>query len=211
MYLLRLRAIVNGQPQINKQVAVYYADGNTPAVLYNPTTEVAIGNQLKTDASGFILFKIVSLTTLTFRTLTGLTLSPAAYSLYTDSSTPTPLPPLNTEIQLPCAETIIAGQVVSIDPILNQFRLASAAVGSDITKVVGVALQSGNVGQVIRVITNNIFYSATFNFTYPAPIFLGANGTLTQNPTGLAFRQQIGMAVSPTQFNIQIGLPIKRL
>lgn len=211
MYLLRLQALINGQPQIYKQVAVYYADGNTPAVLYNPTNETAIGNQLKTDASGFITFKIVSLTTLTFRTLTGLTLSPAAYSLYTDSSTPTPLPPLNTEIQLPCAETIIAGQVVSIDPILNQFRLASAAVGSDITKVVGVALQSGNVGQVIRVVTNDIFYSATFNFTYPAPIFLGANGTLTQNPTGLAFRQQIGVAVSPTQFNIQIGLPIKRL
>lgn len=90
MYLLRLQALINGQPQINKQVAVYYADGNTPAVLYNPTTEVAIGNQLKTDASGFISFKIVSLTTLTFRTLTGLTLSPAAYSLYNGVSTPPP-------------------------------------------------------------------------------------------------------------------------
>lgn len=90
MYLLRLQAIVNGQPQINKQVAVYYADGNTAAVLYNPTNETAIGNQLKTDASGFIIFKIVSLTTLTFRTLTGLTLSPAAYSLYNGVSTPPP-------------------------------------------------------------------------------------------------------------------------
>ncbi len=90
MYLLRLQAIVNGQPQLYKQVAVYYADGNTPAVLYSPTNETAIGNQLKTDASGFITFKIVSLTTLTFRTLTGLTLSPAAYVLYNGISTPPP-------------------------------------------------------------------------------------------------------------------------
>jgi hypothetical protein len=90
MYLLRLQAIISGQPQINKQVAVYYADGNTPAVLYNPTNETPIGNQLKTDASGFISFKIVSLTTLTFRTLTGLTLSPAAYALYSGVATPPP-------------------------------------------------------------------------------------------------------------------------
>lgn len=90
MYLLRLQALINSQPQMYKQVAVYYADGNTAAVLYNPTNETPIGNQLKTDASGFIVFKIVSLTTLTFRTLTGLTLSPAAYVLYNGISTPPP-------------------------------------------------------------------------------------------------------------------------
>lgn len=82
MYLLRLQPLINGQTQLLKQVAIYHADGNTIAALLNPRTEQPISNIVKTNASGFVTFKVLTLTTLTFRLLTGLTLSPDAYFLY---------------------------------------------------------------------------------------------------------------------------------
>lgn len=63
-------------------MVIYYADGNTIAALFDPRTEQPISNVLKTDTSGFVTFNVLTLTTLTFRLLTGLTLSPAAYFLY---------------------------------------------------------------------------------------------------------------------------------
>ena len=75
MFLLRLQCLVNNQPLLLKQVVVYLLDGVTPASLFHPITEQPIGNIFKTDASGFISFKIANLDTLTFRTLIGLTQS----------------------------------------------------------------------------------------------------------------------------------------
>lgn len=90
MYLLRVQAIIEGQPQLLKQVAIYYADTSTVAVLFDPATEQPISNVLKTDASGFVTFKMIALNTLTFRLVTGLTPSTAAYPLYDGISTPPP-------------------------------------------------------------------------------------------------------------------------
>ena len=91
MYLLRLQAIIEGQPQLLKQVAIYYADTSTVAVLFDPVTEQPINSSiLKTDASGFVTFKMLALNTLTFRLLIGLTPSTAAYPLYDGISTPSP-------------------------------------------------------------------------------------------------------------------------
>lgn len=90
MYLLRVQAVINGQPQFLKQVAIYYADTSTVAVLFDPVTEQPISNVLKTDASGFVTFKMIALNTLTFRLVIGLTPSTAAYPLYDGISTPSP-------------------------------------------------------------------------------------------------------------------------
>lgn len=83
MYLLRVQAVIEGQPQLLKQVAIYYADTSTLANILDPVTEQPISNVLKTDASGFVTFKMLALNTLTFRLLIGLTLSALAYDLYT--------------------------------------------------------------------------------------------------------------------------------
>ena len=90
MYLLRVQAIIEGQPQLLKQVAIYYADTSTVAVLFDPVTEQPISNVLKTDASGLVTFKMLALNTLTFRLVIGLTPSAAAYPLYDGIGTPPP-------------------------------------------------------------------------------------------------------------------------
>ncbi len=204
MYLLRLQAIVNGQPQINKQVAVYYADGNTPAVLYNPTTEVAIGNQLKTDASGFITFKIVSLTTLTFRTLTGLT----QYTLYSGAALQ-PKPSTETEVNYPCGETIVEGYAVKLNA-LNQLERCSAFNATHLNTLIGLAKQTGNIGNVIAVAEDEFMTNTAWAWQPDKPVFLGTDGTLTQSLIGVVFVQQVGVALTPTKIVIRISQPIRR-
>ena len=208
MYLLRLQAIVNGQPQINKQVAVYYADGNTPAVLYSPTNETAIGNQLKTDASGFIIFKIVSLTTLTFRTLTGLTLSPAAYALYSGAA-PQPEPSTETEVNYPCGEMIVGGYAVKLNA-LNQLERCSSTNLADLNTLIGLAKQTGNIGNVIAVAEDEFMTNTAWAWQPKKPVFLGTDGTLTQSLIGVVFVQQVGVALTPTKIVIRISQPIRR-
>ncbi len=208
MYLLRLQAIVNGQPQINKQVAVYYADGNTPAVLYNPTTEVAIGNQLKTDASGFITFKIVSLTTLTFRTLIGLTQSGSAYTLYSGAA-PQPEPSTETEVNYPCGEMIVRGYAVKLNA-LNQLERCSAFNATHLNTLIGLAKQTGNIGNVIAVAEDEFMTNTAWAWQPNKPVFLGTDGTLTQSLIGVVFVQQVGVALTPTKIVIRISQPIRR-
>jgi len=208
MYLLRLQAIVNGQPQINKQVAVYYADRNTPAVLYNPTTEVAIGNQLKTDASGFITFKIVSLTTLTFRTLIGLTQSGSAYTLYSGAA-PQPEPSTETEVNYPCGEMIVRGYAVKLNA-LNQLERCSAFNATHLNTLIGLAKQTGNIGNVIAVAEDEFMTNTAWAWQPDKPVFLGTDGTLTQSLIGVVFVQQVGVALTPTKIVIRISQPIRR-
>ena len=113
MFLLRLQALINNQPLLLKQVVLYLADGVSPPTLFHAITEQPIGNIFKTDASGFISFKIVNLDTLTFRTLIGLTQSGSAYPLY--SGLPIqPDPSTETEVNYPCGEMIVEGYAVKL-------------------------------------------------------------------------------------------------
>lgn len=208
MYLLRVQAVINGQPQFLKQVAIYYADTSTVAVLFDPATEQPISNVLKTDASGFISFKIVALNTLTFRTLVGLTLSPSAYTLY-DTSNPLPAPTVETEIALPCAEMIVEGYAVKVNA-LNQLERCSATNLADLNTLIGLAKQTGNIGDIIAVSEDEFMVNTAWAWQPKKPVFLGTDGTLTQSLIGVLFVQQVGVALTPTKIVIRISQPIKR-
>jgi len=208
MYLLRLQCLVNNQPLLLKQVVVYLLDGVTPASLFHPTTNQAISNVLKTDASGFISFKIVALNTLTFRTLVGLTQSGSAYTLY-DTSNPLPAPTVETEIALPCAEMIVEGYAVKINT-LNQLERCSAFNAAHLNTLIGLAKQTGNIGSMVTVAEDEFMTNTSWTWIPNKPVFLGINGTLTQSLIGVLFVQQVGVALTPTKIVIRISQPIKR-
>lgn len=210
MYLLRLQPLINGQTQLLKQVAVYYADGRTIAALFDPRTEQPISNVLKTDASGFVTFKVETLTDLTFRLLTGLTLSPAAYPLYDGIATLPPSQVSETEVNLTCAETIFEGYGVKINP-LGQLEKCSASNLTHIYGLIGLAKQNGNTGEVITIAEDEFFTNSSWNWNPDKPVFLGINGALTQNLTGLLFIQQVGTALSPTKIVIRITPALQRV
>lgn len=208
MYLLRLQAIVNNQPLLLKQVAVYFEDTVTPAVLFHPVTEQPLSNLFVTDASGFITFKVEVLTTLTFKTVVGLTQSPTAYPLYS-TATPPPIPAIETEIRLPCAEMIVEGYGVKTNN-LNQLERCSAFDLNDLHKLIGLAKQSGNIADVITVVEDEFMENTAWNWVPQKPVFLGTDGTLTQSLIGVLFVQQVGVAINPTKIVIRISQPIRR-
>lgn len=208
MFLLRLQCLVNNQPLLLKQVVVYLLDGVTPASLFHPITNQPISNVLKTDASGFISFKIVALNTLTFRTLVGLTLSPSAYTLY-DTSNPLPAPAVETEITLPCAEMIVEGYAVKINT-LNQLERCSSTNLADLNTLIGLAKQTGNIGDVIAISEDEFMVNTAWAWQPKKPVFLGTDGTLTQSFIGVLFVQQVGVALTPTKIVIRISQPIRR-
>lgn len=208
MFLLRLQCLVNNQPLLLKQVVVYLLDGVTPASLFHPITNQPISNVLRTDASGFISFKIVALNTLTFRTLVGLTLSPSAYTLY-DTSNPLPAPAAETEITLPCAEMIVEGYAVKINT-LNQLERCSSTNLADLNTLIGLAKQTGNIGDVIAISEDEFMVNTAWAWQPKKPVFLGTDGTLTQSFIGVLFVQQVGVALTPTKIVIRISQPIKR-
>ena len=208
MFLLRLQCLVNNQPLLLKQVVVYLLDGVTPASLFHPITNQPISNVLKTDASGFISFKIVALNTLTFRTLVGLTLSPSAYTLY-DTSNPLPAPTVETEIALPCGEMIVEGYAVKVNA-LNQLERCSAFNATHLNTLIGLAKQTGNIGNVIAVAEDEFMTNTAWAWQPDKPVFLGTDGTLTQSFIGVLFVQQVGVALTPTKIVIRISQPIKR-
>ena len=208
MFLLRLQCLVNNQPLLLKQVVVYLLDGVTPASLFHPITNQPISNVLKTDASGFISFKIVALNTLTFRTLVGLTLSPSAYTLY-DTSNPLPSPTVETEIALPCAEMIVEGYAVKVNA-LNQLERCSAFNLTHLNTLIGLAKQTGNIGNVVAVAEDEYMTNTSWAWQPDKPVFLGTDGTLTQSFIGVVFVQQVGVALTPTKIVIRISQPIKR-
>ena len=208
MFLLRLQCLVNNQPLLLKQVVVYLLDGVTPASLFHPITNQPISNVLKTDASGFISFKIVALNTLTFRTLVGLTLSPSAYTLY-DTSNPLPAPTVETEITLPCAEMVVEGYAVKVNA-LNQLERCSAFNATHLNTLIGLAKQTGNIGNVIAVAEDEFMTNTAWAWQPNKPVFLGIDGTLTQSLIGVVFVQQVGVALTPTKIVIRISQPIRR-
>ena len=208
MYLLRLQALINNQPLLLKQVVLYLADGVSPPTLFHAITEQPIGNIFKTDASGFISFKIVNLDTLTFRTLIGLTQSGSAYPLY--SGLPIqPDPSTETEVNYPCGEMIVEGYAVKVNA-LNQLERCSAFNATHLNTLIGLAKQTGNIGNVIAVAEDEYMTNTSWAWQPDKPVFLGIDGTLTQSLIGVVFVQQVGVALTPTKIVIRISQPIRR-
>lgn len=208
MYLLRVQAIIDNNPLLYKRVSVFSVDGVTLVPLFDPITEAAIGNSFNTDASGFIQFKVASLQSLSFRQLIGLTLS-TAYPLF-NSSNPVPQPPeLSETLVVTCGETIIEGRAVRIQAGLAM--LVDATNVTHANTIVGVARQSGNIGESITLVNEDYITNTAWTFLEAKPVFVGAAGVLTQNVIGLTFIQQVGVAASPTKLALRISQPFIRL
>lgn len=74
-------------------------------------------------------------------------------------------------------------------------------------KGIGLTTGASAQGDTVTIQTSTMLTEATWTLS-EGPVYVGANGALTQSVTGLAFVQQIGIAVSPTQININPQLAI---
>lgn len=211
MYQLRLPCLdSNSQFFYNRQIAVYLADGTTPAPVLNEDDE-ARSHLFMTDASGFIQFRLATLISLTFRLLTG-TQYGDLLPLYDAGAVPAPPAEINTiGSGVVGATAVNTGYAVTTDGS-GLLRQADAENVADLNTVIGIAIQTGSSGSPVDYISNGYITNTGWVFTARKPLFVGANGELIHAPLPgtLTFMQQIGVAVSATTAMINISPAIKR-
>jgi hypothetical protein len=111
------------------------------------------------------------------------------------------------------AITVTAGQDVGGHRavVLNasdQALYADQTNPHHVNRLVGVTTGAASAGGSVSIVSHGNMVEPTWNWTVDSPVFLGANGLLTQTPPISGFLQIVGMAVSPTTLFVTIRDPI---
>lgn len=85
--------------------------------------------------------------------------------------------------------------------------VADAGSKSHAGRCIGITTGAVTQGSVATIQTVGIMTEPSWSWA-EGPIFVGAEGVLTQSVTGLKFIQQVGVSTSPTQIDINPQLPI---
>jgi hypothetical protein len=88
---------------------------------------------------------------------------------------------------------------------LNSLQLASASNISDVSIALGFLESAVNLGASFTTVLQGTVSDSAWNWNTSSPIFLGANGILTQNTSGLSFIRQIAAPVSNQKIIINFG------
>lgn len=96
---------------------------------------------------------------------------------------------------------ILNGQAIYFNPMsIDQFGLT-----------LGLTKTSAIPGGSVEVQLSGIFYEAGLGLISGVNYFVGLNGTLVNNPTGLKVVQPFGFAINTDTLNININSPIETL
>lgn len=106
-----------------------------------------------------------------------------------------------------CDETISALKLVVAVNSSNVLLGDSTAYTS--SKCLGLALTSGNIGEVIDVLLFGKHEDVSFTFTLNEPLFLSSNGSVTQTPPTVNFTTTIGHSLGNGAIFIDIREPIQ--
>ena len=85
--------------------------------------------------------------------------------------------------------------------------LCDGANAAHVGRCIGMTVGAVVEGAVATIQTVSLISDPGWNWS-EGPVYVGANGLLTQSLTGLAFIQQVGQAVSPISIDINPQLPI---
>lgn len=208
MYQLRLTCLdAGGAPVPLTSVGVYLADGSTAATLLD-LDNAARSHFFMTDASGVIEFRIETLTDLTYRTIRGTVTGPVL-PLFSSPGGPPVVIEIHPWLEGVADEAITAGQLV-VGPLAAVAK-ADANTLAHRGALLGISATTSAIGDLVRVIPPGQFFSNTgWAFTEGSPVFLDADGGLTQDPTGLHLLYQVGVAVSATRILLNFGLAVWR-
>jgi hypothetical protein len=99
----------------------------------------------------------------------------------------------------------LSGHRIVISNPNGTVSYADAGTTSHANRVLGITTGAAAAGADITVKWSGEFSEPTWNWTPGDRIYLGLAGNLTTSPTGVAFIQRIGHAVSPTTIFLQIS------
>lgn len=110
--------------------------------------------------------------------------------------------------------TLTAGTAISalrgIRALDEEGIYCDAATAGDAGTCVGISVLAADLGDPVTIVVSGTLSDVSWNWT-PGPIFLGADGALTQTPPTtptLEFSQVVAVAVLPTEISVAIQPPV---
>jgi hypothetical protein len=115
----------------------------------------------------------------------------------------------DTTITLPAGAAVSGHRVIAWES--GEARHADPTVLSNARRVIGVSLNAALTGDPVTVRQSGLVVDASLALTPGLPVFLGADGTLTQNPPAApaaAYALRIGSALAADTLLVRISQPI---
>lgn len=111
------------------------------------------------------------------------------------------------------AQSPISGhRVVMFDRVTGALAYASCKVASDSTRALGISSNAAGIGGSVVIRTTGEMSEPSWAWSPDLPIFLGADGVLTQvepsAASGDQFSLVVGIALTPTRIFVRLGAPL---
>lgn len=131
---------------------------------------------------------------------------PSSFVVSGEPWTPPAPPPIAGDVlysaEYPAAATLSALRVVAVDA--GALVYADSANPDHAFKVLGLLSAAVSSGSKAQAITEGAWTDPSWNWDPSIPIWLGANGTLTQTPPESGFLLQVATASSPQTIEFEI-------
>ena len=135
---------------------------------------------------------------------------PGSFAVEGEPWNPSPAPETTTgqySDPIAASASLSALRVVIVNES-GQLAYADSATAAHAFRVVGLLPSAVSSGESIAVLIDGLIADATWNWTIGSPIFIGANGVLTQSPPETGFLQQVATPITATQIDFEIQEPI---
>lgn len=114
----------------------------------------------------------------------------------------------NTVVHFPAASALSGHRAVVLND-LGQAIYADHRTLAHAGKILGVTLNAAAAGELIAIQTYGRLSEASWTWTLDAPVFVGADGLLTQSAPNTGFVVTVGFPLSATELFIDISMPIE--
>lgn len=119
-----------------------------------------------------------------------------------------PGPAAGTAFTRPAAANVSGGKAVTLNAA-GQVLHANGANAAMAHSVAGISLNGGAAGADITIITTGgEIEESVWNWQANKPVFLGADGVLTQTAPTSGYLLVVGVAVGPTRMLVKVQQPI---
>jgi len=105
-------------------------------------------------------------------------------------------------------DTVSAFRMVRLEPDGMLYQTGNIDI-TEMSKIVGMALNSGTAGSAIQYLSFGEYENAIFTFAPGAPLFLGANGELTNTYNGIGKFMDLGRSITDTKLMLNINNAIE--
>lgn len=114
---------------------------------------------------------------------------------------------ISVDVSLLTNQIVSSYKVMTVDPL--GFAIYADPLNPDhVSNVLGVSINAVTDNTYVTIRSSGFLEDAAWNWTSYEPVFLGANGALTQTPPTVGFLLIVATVISPTKLLINIKEPI---